>query len=257
MGIATGMKELTQNILSSRQQRANRMQELKDEGLALRQASVDMMGELARSRTEAGRVLRQKMAQDNAARASQVDELLDIFESGRRESSVSFRKNMADNRSKTRAAVSKGRADANSLIEGFSQSRKKMAGQLRSYLKQCSGSRRAKVMKLLHDFDEAELAIRTELKEARSAWQATAAGAEGKKKPAEVFRKAAAEPKDLKKASREDKFLFSVNQHQDGISLPAVAGELGVATIALGKIARNLLDQGRIRKEGKLYFAIP
>lgn len=52
------------------------------------------------------------------------------------------------------------------------------------------------------------------------------------------------------------RFLSIINAHPEGISLTEVADKLGMATVALGRVSRNLLDEGGIRREGKLYFPL-
>lgn len=52
------------------------------------------------------------------------------------------------------------------------------------------------------------------------------------------------------------RFLSVIKAHPEGISLTDVADKLGMATVALGRVSRNLLDEGGIRREGKLYFPL-
>jgi YesN/AraC family two-component response regulator len=54
----------------------------------------------------------------------------------------------------------------------------------------------------------------------------------------------------------EEKLLAIINQHVEGITLPEVAKELGIVTIVLGKAAKALLEQGKVRKEEKTYFPV-
>jgi hypothetical protein len=54
----------------------------------------------------------------------------------------------------------------------------------------------------------------------------------------------------------KSKILAVVNDHPEGISLADVAERLGVAFVVLGRDSKALLDEGKLRREGKLYFPV-
>ena len=92
--------------------------------------------------------------------------------------------------------------------------------------------------------------IKDDLKGASDAWKEMGHDGHQKASGVKVTRTVAAEtPPNL-----EEKLLSIINQHPDGITLSDVAKELGIVTIVLGKAAKVLLEQGKIRKEEKIYF---
>ena len=110
------------------------------------------------------------------------------------------------------------------------------------------------------DFRESQSGVRAELQEARAAWQglaATRVKIASKVKPSvaaeEAVEVAIAEEEapDL-----ETKLLTAVNEHPNGITLAEVANSLDVVPVVLGRAARSLLENGKIRKEDKVYFPI-
>ncbi len=52
----------------------------------------------------------------------------------------------------------------------------------------------------------------------------------------------------------EEQILTLINEHPEGIKLTEIEKALGVARIKAGNITRVLVDEGKVRKEGLLYF---
>ncbi len=72
MEITNRMKELTQDILSSSEERAEELTKIKEETNTLRQEAVDMIKDFSISRGETSRQLRQELAQSNTDRRKEV-----------------------------------------------------------------------------------------------------------------------------------------------------------------------------------------
>ncbi|MBI2869649.1 MAG: hypothetical protein HYX96_07485 [Chloroflexi bacterium] len=77
----------------------------------------------------------------------------------------------------------------------------------------------------------------------------------GAREPVE-FREKESEtcPRPPKVSDFESQLLDAIGGHPEGVSLAAVAEGLGTAPVVLGRAVKNLLENGRIRKEDKLYF---
>lgn len=52
----------------------------------------------------------------------------------------------------------------------------------------------------------------------------------------------------------EEQILTLINEHLEGIKLTEIEKTLGVARIKAGNITRVLVDEGKVKKEGLLYF---
>jgi phosphate uptake regulator len=54
----------------------------------------------------------------------------------------------------------------------------------------------------------------------------------------------------------EEKVLEFINQHPEGLKVSDMEAPLGVVMTKLGKIAKKLLEEGKVRKEESLYFPL-
>jgi len=222
MGIAWGMKELAQGIVSSHEERTKRIEEIRKETQQTRQEAKDLVSDLQASREEMVTQLRKDLAQDKAERKTEVS----------------------------------------GLIKDFQSSRREMSSELKKQLRQGVENRKSEVKQMLGDFGKAQAEVRADLKEAHDAWQQLVSKKEAVVKPPPKVKKVeeekvaapAAEEKEV--PDWEKKLLTAVNEHPDGIILAEVAESLGIAPVVLGRAARSLIDKGKIRKEEKLYFPV-
>ncbi len=58
------------------------------------------------------------------------------------------------------------------------------------------------------------------------------------------------------KVRLEEEILHLIGEHPEGIRLVEIAERTGVARIKAGNVTRMLVDEGKIRKEGLLYFPV-
>lgn len=59
-----------------------------------------------------------------------------------------------------------------------------------------------------------------------------------------------------RKQHMEAKLLEVVTEHPNGITLAEAAESLGVVHVVLGRVARRLLKNSKIRKANKIYFPV-
>ncbi|MBU1035268.1 hypothetical protein KJ974_01060, partial [bacterium] len=59
-----------------------------------------------------------------------------------------------------------------------------------------------------------------------------------------------------KEVSIEEKVLEFIEKHPEGVRIGDMEGPLGVMRMRLGRIAKKLLDEGKLRKEENLYFLL-
>lgn len=155
MGIASGMKDLTHDIASSRRERKKRTGEIKREANEARGEARHMITGFARSRRETNRQLRQDLARDKARRKSEaagmpkeVRELLKNFEASRKENSARLRTKLTEGAAERRAEVKKTQENARQLIKDFRIAGQNSSSALRRDLSQSVTDIKAEAEKL-------------------------------------------------------------------------------------------------------------
>jgi uncharacterized protein YicC (UPF0701 family) len=267
MGIATEMKNLTQDIASSHEDRLKRVGEIKEEAKQVREEAQGLVKGFQNLRREEGVKMRKELAQGVTNRRSEVsgiladaDQAIRGFRSHRKGMGSELRRELARSRATSKSEVGKLLKNAQGLISDFQGSRKKTGNELRKNLARTRADRESQVSDMRTDFREAQSEVRGELREAKAAWQGLAAT---RVKMASKVKPSVAEEEAVEVAVAEEeapdletKLLVAVNEHPNGITLSEVANSLGVVPIVLGRAARSLLENGKIRKEDKVYFPI-
>jgi hypothetical protein len=259
MEMADSMKDLTQDILSSSEKRAEELTKLKGETSTLRQEAADMVKDFSAARGDSSRRLRKDLAQgskllvqNEKKRKQEVGKMLAAFQSSRQESGAELRKELSEGKAKTILEVKEALADARTLINGYQFSRQTMGVELKKDLGKSRDEMKADVEGMRDGFRQAQAEVQADLKGAADAW--TEMGSVMRKKT--PGGKAAPEIPVEIPPNLEEKLLSIINQHAEGITLSEVAKELGIVTIVLGKAAKVLLEQGKVRKEEKIYFPV-
>jgi len=270
MGIAAGMKDIVQDIVSSRGARVAEVKGLKKE-------ANEMLGSFKASHNKMGAQLRRELADDKAEMGAGVKAMQSGFQSSRKEMSSVLKKDLAEHTQAVRGEVA-------GLRQEIGASHQNMSAKLRKNLAQGEAARKSEVHVMLNDFQRAHNQMGTQLRkelanndrgiksevagmrqetksdlgEARTVWQELTRGvkkAAAKATPkvvrAEVEKAA---PVEEGTPDLEAKLLAVIREHPQGITLSEVAGSLGIAPIVFGRAARKLVDEGRVRKEDKAYF---
>jgi hypothetical protein len=270
MGIAAGMKDIVQNIASSRDARVSEVKGLKKE------ANV-MLGSFKASHKKMGAQLRRELTDDKAKMGAEVKAIRGGFQSSRKEMSSILKKDLVEHTQAVRGEVAR-------LRQEMGTSHQDMSAKLRKNLAQGPAARKSEVHVMLNDFRRAhnqmgaqlrkelvdydrgiksEVAgmrqeTKADLGEARTAWQELTRGVKKdtvKATPEAVKAEVAkAAPVEEGTPDLEAKLLAAIREHPEGITLTEVAESLGVAPVVFGRAARKLLDEGRVRKEDKAYF---
>ncbi len=270
MSIAAGMKDIVQDIVSSRD---TRVAEVK----GLREEANEMLGSFEASHKKMGAQLRRELADDKAKMGAEVKAMRSGFQSSRKEMSSVLKKDLAEHTQAVRGEVAR-------LRQEIGASHQDMSAKLRKNLAQGLAARKSEVHVILNDFQRAHNQMGTQLRkelahndrgirsevagmrqetkadlgEARAAWQELTRGvkkaavkATPKVVRAEVEKAA---PVEEETPDLEAKLLAAIKEHPEGITLTEVAESLGVAPIVFGRVSRKLVDGGKIRKEDKAYF---
>ena len=281
MTIAAGMKDIVQDIVSSREVMVAEVKGLKKEANEMLgsfetsrgemgvQLSHDLAQDKAKMRREV-KTMRSGLAQGAAARESEVNGMLNDFQGSRQQMGAALKKDLAEHTQAVRGEVAKLRQETGA-------SHRDMSAKLRGNLAQGVAVRKPEVHVMLNDFQSAhkqmgaeqrklladyDRGIKSEvagmrqetiadLRKARTAWQALPSNGHAKGGGAEILPKGKAlveEPHNV-----EAKLLAAVNEHPKGITLTEVADNLGIAPIVLGRASKSLLDKKLIRKKHKFY----
>ena len=274
MGIAAGMKAITQDIVSSHEDRMRRVGEIREEASEARGEAQSLIMGFEASRQETSRQLRSDLSRDKAKMGAEVRAMRSGFQSSHKEMSSALKKDLAEHTQGVRGEAARMRQE-------IGASHQDMSRKLRKDLAQGAAACKTEVKGILNDFQKShkqtteqlrkELAnygrgiksevagmlqeTRGDLGEARTAWQGLASTMPAKRSGAEIPQKAetlaAEETIDL-----EAKMLAAVNEHPEGMTLADIADSLGVAPVVLGRAVKSLVDKAEIRKEEKLYFPV-
>ena len=285
MGIATGMKDIVQDIISSHDVRAAELGKSKNE-------VKEMLGSFHASHKKMGTQLRGDLALDKAKVKSKVKAIRNGFQTEHKEMRSALRKDLAGHtqavkgevaemRGKIRTShkemstqlkkslaqgVATRKSDGKSMLSDFQRSRKQAGTQLRRDLADHDQAMKSEVAGKRQE-------IRADLREASAAWQELASTMQAKKAGvkappkvevpvAEEIEAPIAEEEMEAPVAEEEipdleaKLLAMITLHPEGITLTEVAGKLDVAPIVLGRASRSLIKRGKIRKEDKLYFPV-
>ena len=273
MGIAAGMKDIVQDIVSSRDARVAEVKGLKKE-------ANEMLGSFKASHKKMGAQLRGELADDKAKMGAEVKAMRSGFQSSREEMSSVLKKDLAEHTQAVSGEVAR-------LRQEIGASHQNMSAKLRKNLAQGEAARKSEVHVMLNDFQRAHNQMGTQLRkeladydrgiksevagmrqetkadlgEARTAWQELTPGVKkaAVKATPKVVRaevKKVAPPVEEGTPDLEAKLLAAIRKHPAGITLTEVAGSLGVAPVVFGRVSRKLLGEGKIRKADKAYFSV-
>jgi len=236
-----------------------------------------MLGSFKASHKKMGAQLRRELADDKAKVGAEVKAMRSGFQSSRKEMSSALKKDLAEHTQAVRGEVAR-------LRQEIGASHQNMSAKLRKNLAQGPAARKSEVHVMLNDFQREHNQMGTQLRkeladndrgiksevagmrqetksdlgEARTAWQELTRGvkkATVKATPETVKAEVAeAAPVEEETPDLEAKLLAAITEHPEGITLTEVAESLGVAPIVFGRTSKKLVDEGRIRKEDRVYF---
>jgi hypothetical protein len=287
------MKELVDDIIASQKERADTVSRIREEARQLTGDARALLKELGTSRKEASLQLRAELARGRKARTSEVRRMLGDaetlvagFRSSRRGATAEMRKELAQGAAERKSGVASTLANARSqrkeagtklreelaqgwverkaevgelkgaardLLKDLGAARQESVRELRQNLAKGEADRKTEVKEMRSNLRRAQAEVRVELSEAKMAWQELTRIRTRRVEEAAVEAVPSAEEgiPDL-----EAKLLAAINEHPEGITLTEVADSLGVVPVVLGRASRKLLDEGKVRKEEKLYFPV-
>jgi len=159
-------------------------------------------------------------------------------------------------------------AEVAQLLAGFSGEDKERAAEVATLISEFAKedkTRVAEVKELIAGFSAekqsraAEVAgliagFKKDREDAASAWKGLLTKMSAKEKK-EVSIPEALLPKK-RELSIEEKVLEFIEKHPEGVKVGEMEKPLGVVRMMLGRIAKTLLEEGKVRKEENLYFPL-
>jgi hypothetical protein len=237
--------------------------ERRKEVMQSRKNAQKMTRDLRDSRQKSGEQLRKELAQgskllvqNEKKRKQEVGKMLDTFQSSRQEINTGLKKDLAEGKAKMQSEVKDTLAAARTLINGFQATRQTMGTELKQDLEKSGDERIAAVEGMRKGFRQVQKEVQADLKGAADAWQELGLAKPKKTSAHKAAPEIQAETPVEITPNLVEKLLSIINQHPEGITLSEVAKELGVVTIVLGKAAKVLLEQGKVRRDEKVYFPV-
>lgn len=271
MGIASSMRELTQDITWSHENRVKTLLEIKEEARHVTGDARNLIKDFQTSRAAAGVQLRKDLSRDKASRKSDVKKMLgdarrdiNAFQSQRKEAGTKLRKELAQSQASRKSEVAELLKSAQDIITDIGKSRQETGKKLRNDLAKGRADRESEVKEMRSEFAKSRAEVRGDIDAARAAWQELTRGAKkvaAAPEPAKVKIKEApvakeAPPAEQETPNLESELLAVVERHPEGATLVEIAEHLGVVPVVLGRAAKKLLDDGKLRKEDKTYFPV-
>jgi ElaB/YqjD/DUF883 family membrane-anchored ribosome-binding protein len=145
--------------------------------------------------------------------------------------------------------------DADNMMKGFAEERVEMGSAVRKELGEYTSGIKKDVGSLLSEFSGARMETVKELKKMHEEWlRMVKPRAEVKKRVAEEAEEV--EVGEVELGELKDKVLEIITSCPHGISLTGIGLQLGVEWRKLIRPAKDLLEEGRIRKEDLNYFPL-
>ncbi|MBI2851927.1 MAG: hypothetical protein HYX84_02310 [Chloroflexi bacterium] len=261
MTIASSMKELIQDIASSRQDRIKAISNMRKDAETLSAEARGLIKNFQSSRGQARVQLRRNLTRAASLRRSDVNTLrrnarqaVSTAHSFRREEGGRLRRELIRTCANHRADMEELLNGFQNIVTDFNQSRQTAGTELRKDLTEGMAGIRAVVGGMRDTLHKARAGIREEIRQASEAWHSLAntPGANRTPTQPEGPKETAVETPEV--PDLETRLLTAVGERPEGSTLAEIAASLSVAPIVLGRAAKKLIDKGKIRREDRTYF---
>jgi hypothetical protein len=287
MGIADSMKEITENIITSYDVRVKAVGDLAAdtrktlEGFAkerkkmskeqaknladfvedLSKSVEDMLKEFQREHKQMSGEQVKSLAAFVNNLIKDVGSMVNRFQRERSTMSKEVKNKLAKEVKEIETYVKK-------RLKEFDESHTEMSDALKMSLAKYAGDIASSVKKLLGEYA-------ADMKKAANAWQGMSRTLARARKGGTAVSKAETKVKvrPVKEAAEEEeeeeeeevappemgmeeRVLEFIERHPEGVRVSDMEDPLGVARTRLGVIAKRLLEEGKVRKEGNLYFPL-
>lgn len=256
MSSSDALRSLTQDMASAQEETTRRVAEIKKE-------TADLLRGFDKEQKKMGTQLR--------AELSKVKPDLAKGEVERKKASQAERRQRA-------GRVSEIKKETGDLLRGFDKAHSEMSAQLKSELVRAEDERKktsqaeakdraAEVSRIRSETRELVEGFRRDSAETAAAWRELVTTMQAKRgvavapppvKPPEVVEEEmpVEEVDPEEKVRLENRIVDLIREHPEGIRLTGIAEATGEARVKVGNITRMLVDEGKIKKEGLLYFPV-
>jgi hypothetical protein len=296
VGIASSMKELTGNILSSSEERVRKLTQLKSETKAMRQEAADRMQHNSETRKEARQQLQKQLSQSTQERKKRVNQdlknsqnLIKRFHTERKNGADHLNKDLKLGLEHLAGEEKRRKQEVKDTLKQIGNSRHKVSVQLRKDLAHSRLDMKKNVKHTLNgaeslvngfrsdrsamssaqhkDLNANKMDRRTGVKDMLDDFSGTRGKVRNELDQASRAWKGIrshgipeieSKPviKSKSKSNLEGSLLKVISQQAKGITLSDAAHILGLKPVVLGKAARALINGAKVRKEGKVYLPV-
>lgn len=281
-------KKFIEDIKNLRAQTSSEFaRKLASERERLSKETQSMLQDLSKTREENSKALKDDLQKSLINLHSEVQAMLNNSRKLRNDMRAVLKEEFQEANSKRLQEVKELKDTTQALMQKFRDSLEEMSKTLRRSLNESSSERRASVQQMLEEIREELSKVRAELAGAAAAWREVYESKKkevvegvvlediGKRVPEEIVetdelsaKEAVVSEEEVSLETYEKgstveeevdlklKMLEIIKDHPEGISLSDIADMLGVAYVVLGRDVKSLLDEGRIRREGKFYFPV-
>jgi F0F1-type ATP synthase membrane subunit b/b' len=280
MAIADSMKTITENIVSSYDERVRALGDLVADTHKTLEGFASNRKKMGKEQAETLSIFVNDLTKN-------VENMLKGFRNDHKQMSNEQAKGLAD-------FVKNLTGDVSSMLNGFQKDRSEMSADLKKRLKKTVMEIESYTKNKLKEFSDDHADMSEELKkelvkftgdiqrgvkkllgehaadmkEAANAWQGMSETLAETRKGRTVVSKVEAkvkvrpveeaveEEETSPEMELEEKVLKFIEKHPEGVRVSDMEEPLGVARTRLGVIAKRLLEDGRVRKEENMYFPL-
>jgi hypothetical protein len=223
-----------------------------------------MLSEFGRAQASMAEQQKSSLAAGCKARVKQVDSIRKVNGTLMSEFNV-LHQNMSQAQSQNLQSFTLGiRNETGVMLDGFTQAHADMAGSLRERLSADTATIRRDVTELKRGFNEARSELRDDMQAAAQIWKnrngrgATMPTQASAKAESGSFGARSARPKTEAKSqpskhgsemSDEERVLQVVRENPSGISATQIGEQVSLLAMAVGKIMKELIEEGKAQRD--------
>jgi hypothetical protein len=235
-------------------------------------ATHSMMDGFRQNRGAMSKELHIQLTQDIQEMQTYVKNKLQEFHAAHAAMGATMKKDFAEDKAQRVQDVQEIRTTAQNKVQEFHEAHAAMSAAMKKELGQFAADLASKTRNLLAGFQGERAEMAADSKKAAAQWQgltATLAKRRAGLKPSVEHKAAPAEPpvEQVQGAETEKrplepevqleaKMLEFIKSHPEGVTVGDMEAPLQTPRSNLGKVAKGLWEQGKLRKEEKTYFPV-
>jgi len=251
MGMVEEMHGLCEDIVTSRFERGETIERIKSDTAQILRDSESIVADFGTERKKMSEELRKDLKEAAEAIRNETRGKLSEFGAARAEMSKEQAKELREYTMGIQNDVTKLLTDAEHMLRDFTEEREKMGNDLREELGEYTARIEKDVGNLLSNFSTARMDVVKELEGMHEEWLRMV-----KPRVEEKVEEIEEEEGEPELGALKAKVLEVIRSSPGGISLTGIGLKLDVEWRKLIMPARDLLDEGKIKKEDINYFPV-